>query len=161
MGLGPSLVGELLAPCRNKLSKCTCCVVWCVLCCVVCSGVVCGQCCCCGVVVVCGYPYECHNTPAVCQRLFGFLTTLTFTALRKNRIVSAAFDTIAKNKKMKPRSPRVGQQCIMKCQEHNRSKKGTLRGKKRSLVHGCSTKNDSCNRRQITLQGIYVHFGLN
>ena len=43
---GPSLVGELLASCRNKLSRCTCCiacgVVWCyVLCgvvwCVVCE----------------------------------------------------------------------------------------------------------------------------
>ena len=60
MGLGPSLVGELLASCRNNLSWCTCGVVscWCVVLC----GVVCcvvWRCCCCGVVVVvCGYPNE-------------------------------------------------------------------------------------------------------
>ena len=29
VGLGPSLVGDLLASCRNKLSRCTCCVAWC------------------------------------------------------------------------------------------------------------------------------------
>ena len=48
----------------------------------------------------------------------------------------------------------------MKCQEHNRSKKGTLREKKSSDVHeGSTRKNDICNRRQITPQGIYVHHG--
>ena len=35
-------------------------------------------------------------TPAVCPRLFEFLTTLTFGALRKNHIVSTTFEDIAK-----------------------------------------------------------------
>ena len=38
-------------------------------------------------------------TPVVCPRLFGILTMLTFRALRRNHIVSTAFETIAKKKK--------------------------------------------------------------
>ena len=38
-------------------------------------------------------------TPAVCPRLFEYHTTLKFGALRKTRIVSTAFETIARKKK--------------------------------------------------------------
>ena len=38
-------------------------------------------------------------TLVVCPRLFVILTTLTFGALRRNHIVSTAFETIAKKKK--------------------------------------------------------------
>ena len=48
-------------------------------------------------------------TPAVYPRLFEFLTTLTFGALRKKHILSPIFEDIAKNTKKttKPRRPRV------------------------------------------------------
>ena len=70
---------------------------------------------------------------------FEILAMLTFGALR---------ETIAKKKKHEKKnetsSSTCGQQRIMKCQEHNRSKKRTLRGKKsRSHVHGCSRKKKS------------------
>ena len=45
-------------------------------------------------------------TPAVCPRLFGFLTRLTFEALRRNHIVST-FETIAKKKDKEARRPRA------------------------------------------------------
>ena len=47
---------------------------------------------------------------AVCPRLFEFLTTLTFGALRKNHIVSTALETVAKKNKrirQKQRKPVV------------------------------------------------------
>ena len=37
-------------------------------------------------------------SPAVCPRLFEFLTTLTLGAQRRHHIVSTAFETIAKKK---------------------------------------------------------------
>ena len=68
---------------------------------------------------------------AVCPRMFDILTTLTFGAeRRKSQCVNSIRGPPKKNKKtMKPRRTR-GQQCIMKYQEHNRSKKRTLREKK-------------------------------
>ena len=50
----------------------------------------------------------------------------------------------------------------MKCQEHNRSKKGTLREKKKQDPTSTTVqqeKDDISNRRQISPQGIYPHFG--
>ena len=106
-----SLNGELLASRRKNLCRCSlvhgcgcgcgcgsCCVVLrCVLWCVVL------WCCC----VVCGYPSKRFLvTPAVCPRLFAFLTTLTVRALHKNHIVSTAFETIAKTE-TKKNSPRA------------------------------------------------------
>ena len=68
-------------------------------------------------------------TPAVCPLLFEFLTTLTFEALRKNPFKDI-IKKKDKNKNNETSSSTCGQQCITKCQEHNRSKKGTLREKK-------------------------------
>ena len=65
-------------------------------------------------------------TPAVCPRLFEFLTTLTFGAQRRHHIVSTAFETIAKKKRAREGSfSTYDQQFIMKCQEHNRSWEGS------------------------------------
>ena len=81
---------------------------------------------------------------AVCPRLFEILTTLTFGALRKNHIVSPTVEDITKKHKKynnETSSSTCGQQCIMKCQEHNRGKKGALREKKsRADVHDGSTR---------------------
>ena len=65
------------------------------------------------------------NMTAVHPRVFEILTTLTFGALRKNHIVSPTFEDITKKheKNNETSSSTCGQQCIMKCQEHNRSKK--------------------------------------
>ena len=99
------------------------------------------------------------NMTAVCPRLFEILTTLTLGALRKKiALCQQHLKTSQKKKNNETSSSSCGQQCTMKCQEHNRSKKGTLREKKRSDVHeGSTRKNDICNRRQITPQGIYLH----
>ena len=82
---------------------------------------------------------------AVCPRLFEILTTLTFGALRKIHIVLSTVEDITKKKNRKynneTSSSTRGQQCIMKCQEHNRGKKGALREKTlRSDVHDGSTR---------------------
>ena len=51
----------------------------------------------------------------------------------------------------------------MKCHEHNRSKKWTLRGK--NLDPTSTTvppeKDYICSRRQMAPQGIYLHYGFN
>ena len=52
-------------------------------------------------------------------RVFQILTTLTFRALRKNHQHSRT------SKNNETSSSICGQQCIVKCQEHNRCKKGT------------------------------------
>ena len=82
-------------------------------------------------------------TPAVCPRLFEFLTTLTFGAQRRNHIASTPSVAIAKKQKKshcvhsicdhrREKKNRDGegsfstcdQQFIMNCQEHNRSRTG-------------------------------------
>ena len=97
----------MLASCRNNVYKCS---VVCVCCCCCCC------CCCCGCCVVrvccvvcCDPSKRFMVTPVVCPRLFEFLATLTFGALRKNHNVSTAFETIAKKKrrKQKQRKPVV------------------------------------------------------
>ena len=46
-----------------------------------------------------GYLQESHGySPVVCLRLFESLTALTFGALRKNHIVSTAFETVEKKR---------------------------------------------------------------
>ena len=45
-------------------------------------------------------------TPAVCPRLFEFLTTLTFGALRKNHTVSRALEVIEKAHKTETKRTR-------------------------------------------------------
>ena len=102
--------------------------------------------------------------PVVSPRLFEILTTRTFGALRRNHIVSTAFETIAKKNRSKEGSlSTCGQQCIMKRQEHNRSWEWNVARKKksRSNVNGCSTtQNDICNRTLKTPKVIYLHTGL-
>ena len=74
-------------------------------------------------------------TPVVYPRVFEILTTLTPGALQKNHIVSPTFEDITKkHKKNVTSSSTCGQECIMKCQEHNRSKKRTLREKKKIKI---------------------------
>ena len=115
--------------------------VWCVLWCVL------WICCC----VVFWLPLRVTVTPVVCQRLFEFLTTLTFRALGRNHIVSTAFETIAKKKEKQDRnkenpSSTRGQQCIMNRQEPKLEGYGAWK-KKDLNVNGCTTKqNDSCNQ---------------
>ena len=81
-------------------------------------------------------------TSVVYPRVFEILTTLTFGALRKNHIVSPAFDTIKKKRRDTEASlSTCDHQCIMKFQAQNRSKKGSLREKRsRSDVHDGSTR---------------------
>ena len=55
-------------------------------------------------------------TPA---RLSEFLATLAFGDLRRNHIVSTAFETIAKKEEGSVST--CDQQCIMNCQERNHS----------------------------------------
>ena len=55
-------------------------------------------------------------TPA---RLSEFLATLAFGDLRRNNIVSTAFETIAKKEEGSVST--CDQQCIMNCQERNHS----------------------------------------
>ena len=93
---------------------CVCCGVGCV--CVSVSGVLwccrrCGVACCCLMRCLLHLDQS-HQTwrhhlatfervmvtPAVCPRLFEFLTTLTFGALRRNHMVSTPFETVAKKK---------------------------------------------------------------
>ena len=136
-----SLNGELLASRRKNLNKCSvvcgcgcggcCCCCCCgVLCCGVLLCVLCVYCVCI-VCVLCGFPSKRFAaTPAVCPRLFEFLTTLTFGALRKES--HCVTDIRGHHKKNNETSSSTcGQQCIMKCQDHRRSKKGTLREKKK------------------------------
>ena len=81
------------------------------------------------------------NMTAVCPRLFEILTTLTLGALRKKiALCQQHLKTLQKQKNNETSSSSCGQQCSMKCQEHNRSKKGTLREKKRSDVYEGSTR---------------------
>ena len=72
--------------------------------------------------------------------------------------MSTAFETIAKTNNAKDRNTKTlstcGQQCIMNCPEHiHRISCLCLVPKKK--------KNEICNRRQITPQGIYLHYGFN
>ena len=77
---------------------------------------------------LCNEPHWRHsNMTAVCPRLFEILTTLTFEA-KKSHCVTNIRGHHKKNNETS--SSTCGRQCIMKCQEHNRSKKGTLREKK-------------------------------
>ena len=92
-------------------------------------------------------------TTGDCPRLFDLLTTLTFGALRKNHIVSTAFETITKKKKA--RRPRV---VSMNRLEHTRSKKGTLREKKSSDVHGGTTRMTSVIVDKL-LRRDFLHYG--
>ena len=50
----------------------------------------------------------------------------------------------------------------MKCQEHNRSSEGILREKNQDPTSMTvpQEKDDICNRRQITLQGTFLHYGV-
>ena len=119
-----SLIGELLALCRNNWSVYTCTdlvalgagsrdvVLWCAVVLLWC---------CCGCYVILK---RVMVTPPVCPRLVENLTTLTFGALRRSHVVSTAFETVAK-KAGKARCPRAHQQFIMNCQEHNRSWMGS------------------------------------
>ena len=66
-------------------------------------------------------------TPVVCLRLFEFLTTLTFGALRKK--ITLCQQHLRQPQKKGSLST-CGQQCIMNRQEYNRRWKGMLRGKK-------------------------------
>ena len=93
---------------------------WCsvAVCCGVCVVVYCG------VVVV--WSAATLVTSVVYPRVFEILTTLTLGALRKK---SHCVTNIRGHHK-KQNKTTCGQQCIMTCQEHNRSKKGTLREKK-------------------------------
>ena len=86
----------------------------------------------------------------VYSRVFEILTTLTFgSTAQKSHCVTNIRVHHKKAQKF------FVQQCFVKCQEHNRSKKGTLRGEKKgSDVRGGTTKNDICNRRQSTPQGM-------
>ena len=66
-------------------------------------------------------------SPAVCPRLFEFVTTLTFRALRRNHMVSTAFGAIEKKKRqsetrkarrlcaVRPQ-PRLGRECCVRMQ---------------------------------------------
>ena len=67
------------------------------------------------------------NMTAVCPRLFEILTSLTFGALRQK--THHVTDIRGHHKKTKNSTSTCGQQCTMKCQEHNISKTGTLREK--------------------------------
>ena len=101
-------------------------------------------------------------TPAVYPRVFEIFTSLTFGALLENHIVSPTFeDTTKKNNETLLFMS--GQQCIMKCQEHNRSEKGTLREKNQDPTSMTvpQEKDDICNRLQTTPHGIYLHYVLN
>ena len=99
-------------------------------------------------------------------RLFEILTTLTFGSQRRNHIVSAAFETIAKNKEGS--LSMCDQQFIMNCQEHNRSWKRSASSVgvvalaavwwKKKVVASV-TANDICNSTRITSLGIYFHYG--
>ena len=64
-------------------------------------------------------------TPAVCPRLFEFLTTLTFGAQARHHNVSTAFETIAQKKSKEGSFSTCDQQFVMNCQEHNRSWEGS------------------------------------
>ena len=64
-------------------------------------------------------------TPAVCPRLFGILTTLTFGAQRKNHIASKLIETISKKSDQEGSWSTCDQQLITNCQEHNRNGKGS------------------------------------
>ena len=74
-------------------------------------------------------------TPAVYPRVFEILTILTFGALRKNHIVSTAFETIAKTKNAKDRYKRKKVAHVRSVMYHESSRtqpkfgNGTLRGK--------------------------------
>ena len=115
-GLGPSLVGELLASCRNKLSRCTCCVVCCIMLC----GVLCGVVCC---VVVCGYSNKSHYTCRLSALVWISHHIDNHSTVQKSHCVNSIWDRQKneKTKKNETSSSTCGQQCIMKCQEHNRS----------------------------------------
>ena len=82
-------------------------------------------------------------TPAVYPRVLEILTTLTFGALRKNHIMSKAFEAIKKKESQKQRKPVVHVRSAM-YHESSRTRpklgKGCLRGKNRSHVNRCSTK---------------------
>ena len=75
--------------------------------------------------------------PAVYPRVFEILTTLKFGALRTKHIVSTAFETITKkrkkNKNKETSWSMCSQPCLMNRQQHNRSLKGMLRGKKNKI----------------------------
>ena len=119
-----SLNGELLASRRKNLYRCSVvcgCGCGCGCCCICC-------CCCCGAL----YPSKRFAvTPAVCPRLFEFLTTLTFGALRENHIVSPSRTSQKEQKNNNETSSSTcAQQCIMKCQDRRSCKNGTLREKK-------------------------------
>ena len=125
------------------LLLCCCCVVV-VLLCVVCLLWVCCVffVCCVGVVVCCVL-----WSVAILQRDSWSLLPFTRACFEINSrhvdIRSTARDHRKKNTKKKKNnetsSSTCGQQCTMKCQEHNRSKKGTLRGKKESKYLFSST----------------------
>ena len=92
-------------------------VLWCVVACVVvCCALCCVVVCCCVVVMWSAATLmRVMVTPAVCPRLFEFLTALPLGALRKNHFVSTEFETITKKKARRPRA------VSMNRQEHNRS----------------------------------------
>ena len=119
-----------------------------------------------------GYLQEVMLTPVVCPRLFEILTTLKFAAHHRNHIVSRAFETVEKNTETGTARCQH-QQCIMNCQEDNRSWKGSasvlvlmrwlLRGEKRCYVDDRSKnlkmKWVSVIVHKITQQGIFLHDG--
>ena len=79
--------------------------------------------------------------------------------LKKIALVITSQSISLRKNKLKERRYR-GQQCIMICQEHNRSWEGMLHGKKRDLTSMTVPfkKNDTYHRTEINPQGIYVHY---
>ena len=117
---------------------------------------------------LCDEQHWLQSNMTVCPRLFEFLTTLKFGAPRKkSHCVNNILDhreknTKKKNKNNETSSSTCGQQCIMKCQEHNRSKKRDVASKKNQAPTSMAVPQiDICNRPQITTQGIHFHYGLN
>ena len=99
--------------------------------------------------------YSCCS-PRACLK---FSPTLTFGALRK-KITSCHQHSRTSQKNNETSWSTCGQQCSMKCEEHNRSKKRTLREKKKDPTSMTITreKDDICNRPHIIPQGILSPF---
>ena len=183
-------VGEMLASCRKilfwcsvvrgcgcgcSIGGCCCCCVSCVVCCVLC--VVCRVWCVCCVVCVCS---SCVVVCVACCMLWcglwrpfteihGYSCRLPALVLKFSpRCHSERCARPSKKNKKHERNKNnetssCDQQCFMKCPEHNRSKKGTLREKNQDPTSMTvpQEKDDICNRPEITPQGIYLHYGFN